>query len=708
METKDFCSEISVIPQYIGTCWFNAILMNSFYSQAMRKLMINKVSKTWDNENKVLKFFKTILKRSYNTKDQKIIEMFYKTKPQMLLITYANLFDVTLIKTIKKLKYAGYSSYISMFLKEINVKVLDIVYYHKVNKCLLNSFKYMNKSSVKINKDKEKNEIEQILTDVPDVLVLYNTKLYDYLDYYNLSLKNVNITIHESENYNINYEAIEDIKEYKDEIRLSGHVYKLDSIILENYNQDKGAHAISGITCNNNKYVYNGWCKGTVDPALKQQERKKIIEPYPLVKYNWNLREDKSFCFKPKYSERINNQDLCFSFNKGTRILIYVKDNKEETSSLIRSSSYKSLSGKEEDFKEFHYLEFLNREEIISELNEKKIIYDKTLSTEKLNKILMNTLKKEAEILDDEKKYEYFTLLPIEDYEEEELIKIGDNYYLKKNLFYYLFILELNKTFNSLNNSKIVACYTPDDKLIYIDQIKKLIFYFFETQDLKEIIENYLRVNETIYSNFEEKINKKFKNLDLLYSIKRLIQVFLNIFGIDFFIKLLNLTDTREFMKHITDEKNNFLINYKDLHNEQTNINDLILYLLDRCNKIETIPFEERFIIDNKTYNLVLLFYYYILYNNPSINLKIEDLKLLIFRYYNLTINDYELLDEKIDKEENENFKLNIILNVRKIKSNKKSNFAKRRKTHNEYPCDMFKNDEQQIKGGKKKLLKRY
>ena len=58
MDTKDFCSEISVIPQYIGTCWFNAILINSFYSQAMRKLMIKKVSKllTGSQEDTIVPF----------------------------------------------------------------------------------------------------------------------------------------------------------------------------------------------------------------------------------------------------------------------------------------------------------------------------------------------------------------------------------------------------------------------------------------------------------------------------------------------------------------------------------------------------------------------------------------------------------------------------------------------------------------------------
>ena len=42
----DFCSDISVIPQFKGTCWFNVILMSCFYSQEMRKLMINKFLKT--------------------------------------------------------------------------------------------------------------------------------------------------------------------------------------------------------------------------------------------------------------------------------------------------------------------------------------------------------------------------------------------------------------------------------------------------------------------------------------------------------------------------------------------------------------------------------------------------------------------------------------------------------------------------------------
>ena len=47
------CLNLSVIPQFGGTCWFNAILMIALYSQLTRKIVI-KSSKTWDKTNKFL------------------------------------------------------------------------------------------------------------------------------------------------------------------------------------------------------------------------------------------------------------------------------------------------------------------------------------------------------------------------------------------------------------------------------------------------------------------------------------------------------------------------------------------------------------------------------------------------------------------------------------------------------------------------------
>lgn len=95
----DFYSDISVIPQFEGTCWFNAILMSCFYSQEMRKLMI-KQSKTWDKRNNFLKFLKTILKNSYDVREKKKLQLFHKIKPELLLFKMLNMYNVKLKENI--------------------------------------------------------------------------------------------------------------------------------------------------------------------------------------------------------------------------------------------------------------------------------------------------------------------------------------------------------------------------------------------------------------------------------------------------------------------------------------------------------------------------------------------------------------------------------------------------------------------------------
>jgi len=83
---KDFCSEISVIPQFDNASWFNTILMCILYSQGMRKLMINKVSKTWNKNSSLNKFLKRILKYNYKTDKKEITRLFNLINPKLLLL----------------------------------------------------------------------------------------------------------------------------------------------------------------------------------------------------------------------------------------------------------------------------------------------------------------------------------------------------------------------------------------------------------------------------------------------------------------------------------------------------------------------------------------------------------------------------------------------------------------------------------------------
>ena len=78
------CSKLAVIPQYAGTCWFNAILMVSLYSQYTRKAVI-KASKNWNKNDSFLMVLKEILKISYK-EPEKVEKLFYKIKPEKILL----------------------------------------------------------------------------------------------------------------------------------------------------------------------------------------------------------------------------------------------------------------------------------------------------------------------------------------------------------------------------------------------------------------------------------------------------------------------------------------------------------------------------------------------------------------------------------------------------------------------------------------------
>ena len=42
----DSCNTVITIPQFTGTCWFNALLMALFYSDGMRKYLTNNLKKS--------------------------------------------------------------------------------------------------------------------------------------------------------------------------------------------------------------------------------------------------------------------------------------------------------------------------------------------------------------------------------------------------------------------------------------------------------------------------------------------------------------------------------------------------------------------------------------------------------------------------------------------------------------------------------------
>jgi len=437
----DNCKEISVIPQFGGTCWFNAILMIVLYSQNMRKILI-KEAKNWSNPNSFLKIIKSILK-NYD-KPEKVREFFAKIKPELILFKMLKSFDdkemIKFLKTsIKNGSDIGYyHDYIIRFLKYIGINTLDIVVikqkgwvYNSTN-YLLNTdkeFSYIydtkNKSRFSFLKDfddfkdeiKKKTkktkvfeEIKKILTDIPDVLIVKHEEVMDNtLSKDNYNFMNYYIPEFNGSSYSSSF-MIRGLDTYNDIIYLNGHKYKLEAVTLENYNYDDNefSHAICGITCNNNRYVYNGWNAQTNDPSLKTTG--SFVSPCALIKYDWDLRKDEPFCLNINtckldfLKSSVDKDNLCFSFAKGERILIYARVDDETTVSEDLFNSHNSdikLSSVSDVIKNIYDIDGLKNEEIVGNL---KKYYNITVSEtdkdnrEKLQKYYYDQIKKDLHL----------------------------------------------------------------------------------------------------------------------------------------------------------------------------------------------------------------------------------------------------------------------------------------------------------------------
>ena len=398
MKNKDFCTDISVIPQYGGSCWFNAILMATLYSEKSRKILFKEVKK-WDKKNSLLMTLKHIL---YNSYKSEIREFFIKIKPETILLKLLAKYDQELLKKLQVIikkygvfNFGWHTIYIIKFLKLLNIKCLDIIYSKDADLCIFNYDKYI---SVDVSTNKiiskpdinEEKEIKSILQDVPDYLILSHTSLDNRAKQYALKwVYSQNKNSFLSSTYNIN---VDDIKNHKEIITFNGHKYKLDSCLLSSYTQKNNqGHAIVGIHCNGRKYVYNGWDSNIV--------RTSIVSPCALIPYDWDLNKDDSFCLNVKqckltFIKKDKNKELCFSFNKGNRLLIYVRIIDENVVDDKLSNDHKSISHLNTIINDTYNIHKYNKAELVKNL--KKINYKdvKNKTTEELRNILLSIINK--------------------------------------------------------------------------------------------------------------------------------------------------------------------------------------------------------------------------------------------------------------------------------------------------------------------------
>jgi len=301
---EPFCSRVLTINQVGPTCWFLATFMSMFYSQRSRKILLD-ISKTWDTRIEIFNILKFILVNKYlKTSDIKGDYSYFDTLKAETILTMLNKHDKENFE-FDPSKKDGYftDSYISKLYKFLNIDSLMFeIYDDKVAYSMFNHY-YPADNTFKKFKIKYKskryidNKLSQLKTPHVLIVVVDDDKIKNNF---------------KREYYNVSHYKITDLNNSKnltslnDQIFYNNQEYNLDSVILSNWNVNEYhlknvGHAICGITCKNERYVYNGWTRYTLDPniikkdgELKNNDFTKL--PCELMKLNWGLKDTHDFC----------------------------------------------------------------------------------------------------------------------------------------------------------------------------------------------------------------------------------------------------------------------------------------------------------------------------------------------------------------------------------------------------------------------------
>jgi len=327
------CSLITSYPQYEGTCWFNVVIMSIFYSQYSRPLIIKNMHHLKSKSELLYDIFSYVI--FYNFLKDENYELGDMYKPEDILRALRD-YDKNQFIFNPNLN-SGYDGglYQHNLYKLFNINILSLDINIRYN---LISYSLRNNNDSLADIPKEKIQSAAFISN-PDILILSS------LDSKYLS----------GNKYYLDTEKANKILKFKKEIIFNNNVYILDSITKTNIYRpkQKSGHAIAGITCNNERYIYNGWLnkirnKDTTCPLLK-------FNWDPLIEQKFILNKDNNGCkdiIKLNYNK--SNEDessLEFSFGeKIKRRISYIKLEKSKDITDRYTKIFNEIEKKLNDF----------------------------------------------------------------------------------------------------------------------------------------------------------------------------------------------------------------------------------------------------------------------------------------------------------------------------------------------------------------------
>ena len=326
------CSKVVTFPQEGAICWFAALFTSLFFSQYSRVVIRNHARRMMSDQSSrhICSAILEIL-RGYDG-DKVSSRVLESMRPRQFLhdlrIARPDYFS-SMTNGSDEAHYAPYSHAMLAFLQvpHLSIGVVNGNFkYSGFNvdlpldsKLWSGAMKTMSPKGVFVDTRK------------PEVLIIHKDSGEDFVQ---TQWSSPVPAIGSIQGYNP--------KKHAKIIKYNGTRYILDSCIIGaelRTNTCSVAHAIAGVTCNGEKYVYNGWTARSGDPAMRGSKSAALRDiPCALGKQNWD--EDSYF--------RIN-MAAC-SFNRATPTGKELMFNAVDRSSvtyirydLVKAVGYKKL-----------------------------------------------------------------------------------------------------------------------------------------------------------------------------------------------------------------------------------------------------------------------------------------------------------------------------------------------------------------------------
>ncbi len=320
------CALIVPLHQNQGTCWLNAVLMCILFSQGMRAVVMESMSE-WDQMADTIR-----LKRIYHTIRDIVLKKYHAASMVEHKVQEIRAFASIDPQHIagwlhsvdpKAFKYSRRDAvkggvgelYVRALLSFLRIRTdQDVLYVDCVSKRY-----YRSRVGISTGMVTEAAENEWCCSSFPKVLVV----MYDVDGLRRTRSKAQGDVL------------IRNIKFEGDEYTFTldndeAATYVVDSIYFGNFDtKTSSAHAVAGVTCNDTRFVYNGWTHIFQDNETKQ----KFRSPCKLMLFDWMSKHPHNiFCINQQNcdltspgSKKMTKKDFCFDPQRGSRVHFAVR-----------------------------------------------------------------------------------------------------------------------------------------------------------------------------------------------------------------------------------------------------------------------------------------------------------------------------------------------------------------------------------------------